>query len=71
MLFAFDFVPDTNVPLINSGGKIELRPIGQQPVTINVPTTSQTTSDRFWIMGKNILTIRDTEMVFCYQNCSI
>ena len=54
MLFAFDFVPDTNVPLINSGGKIELTPIGQQSVTINVPTTSQTTSDGFWIMGKKI-----------------
>ena len=53
MLFAFDFVPDFNVPLINSGGKIELTPIGQQSVTINVPTTSQTTSDGFWIMGKN------------------
>ena len=54
MLFAFDFVPDTNVPLINSGGKIELTPIGQQSFTINIPTTSQTTSDGFWIMGKNL-----------------
>ena len=54
MLFAFDFVPDANVPLTNSGGKIELTPIGQQSVTINVPTTSQTTSDGFWIMGKKI-----------------
>ena len=53
MLFAFDFVPDSSVPLTNSGGKIELTPIGQQSVTINVPTTSQTTSDGFWIMGKN------------------
>ena len=52
MLFAFDFVPDSSVPLTNSGGKIELTPIGQQSVTINVPTTSQTTSDGFWIMGK-------------------
>ena len=55
VLFAFDFVPDSTVPLINSGGKIELRPIGQPSVTINVPTTSQTTSDGFWIMGKNLL----------------
>ena len=54
VVFAFDFVPETNVPLTNSGGKIELKPIGQQSVTINVPTTSQTTSDRFWIMGKNL-----------------
>ena len=55
VLFAFDFVPDSGVPLTNSGGKIEITPIGQQSSIINVPSIGQTTSDGFWIVGKNCL----------------
>ena len=50
VLFAFDFVPDSIVPLNDAQANIELRPIGQGSVTITNPMNGQT-SDRYWIMG--------------------
>ena len=51
MLFAFDFVPSTIVPLNDAEAKIELKPIGQQSSTITNPKNGQS-SDRYWIMGR-------------------